>query len=224
MASSTGSTTLNAVILEAIRARMVETHTALPGVIELFDAATQTAKIRIPLKRDLVDADGNETTDDWPILPAVPVWMPHAGGFHMTFPVEPGDECLVLFLERDVSRWYAESVEQTPETRRLHDISDGVALVGLNSKSQRIGSYNASDMEISNDAGTQSVVLRENGDIEVSNSKLGLGAGAEDVLGLMDEVLTLFLGLAVNTTTGVVITPSAATVNALKARIAAVKV
>lgn len=213
------------VILEAIRARMVETHTALPGVIELFDPATQTAKIRIPLKRHIRNTDTSaETEDDWPILPAVPVWMPHAGGFHVTLPVAPGDECLVLFLERDVSRWYENSQEEAPETRRTHDISDGVALVGLNSKPQRIGSYNASDLEISNDAGTQSVILRDNGDIEVANTKLGLGAGAEDVLGLMDEVLTLFLGLTVNTSTGVVITPSAGTVAALKARIAAVKV
>ncbi len=224
MAGSPGSTTLNAVILEAIRARMVETHTALPGVIESFNEQDQTAKIRIPLQRDLRDSEGNETTKAWPILPAVPVWMPHAGGFHVTLPVEPGDGCLVLFLERDVSRWYENSLEQSPETRRLHDISDGVALVGLNSRSQRIGSYNAQDLEISNDAGTQSVVLRANGDIEISNTKLGLRAGAEDVLGLIDEVLSLFLGLTVNTTTGVVITPSSATVSAIQARIAAVKV
>lgn len=225
MSTSASATSFADVILEAIRARMVETHTALPGVIELFDPTTQTAKIRIPLKRHIRNTDTSaETEDDWPILPAVPVWMPHAGGFHVTLPVAPGDECLVLFLERDVSRWYENSQEEAPETRRTHDISDGVALVGLNSKPQRIGSYNASDLVIGNDADTQSVILRENGDIEVENTKLGLGAGAEDVLGLLDEVLTLFLGLTVNTTTGVVITPSAGTVAALKARIAAVKV
>lgn len=218
------ATTLGSVILEAIRARMVETHTALPGIIESFDADNQTAKIRIPLKRDIRDTDGNETTRDWPILPAVPVWMPHAGGFHFTLPVVEGDECLVIFLERDVSRWYENGVEQSPETRRLHDISDGIALVGLDRKSRRIDPYNALDLVISNDAGDQSIILRENGDIEVENTKLGLGAGSEDVLGLLDEVLSLFLGLTVDTITGVVITPSAATVNAIKARIAAVQV
>lgn len=232
MSTSATATMFASVILEAIRARMVETHTALPGVIELFDPATQTAKVRIPLKRHIRNTDTSaETEEEWPILPAVPVWMPHAGSFHVTLPVAPGDECLVLFLERDVSRWYENSQEEAPETRRVHDISDGVALVGLNSKPQRIGSYNASDLVIGNDAGTQSVILRENGDVEVeadgdllaSNTKLGLGAGAEDVLGLMDEVLTLFLGLTVELGGGTVITPSAATVAALKARIAAVK-
>lgn len=241
MSTSASATSFADVILEAIRARMVETHTALPGVIELFDETTQTAKIRIPLKRHIRNTDTSaETEDDWPILPAVPVWTFHAGGFHVTLPVAPGDECMVLFLERDASRWYENSQEEAPETRRVHDISDGVALVGLNSGPQRIGSYNASDLVIGNDAGTQSVILREGGGIDIeaagdlslaaagdlvaSNTKLGLGAGAEDVLGLLDEVLTLFLGLTVNTTTGVVITPSAATVVALKARIAAVKV
>lgn len=218
------STTLNSVILEAIRARMVETHTALPGIVESFNSEKQTAKIRIPLRRDIRDSDGNETTRSWPILPAVPVWMPHAGGFHFTLPVSEGDECLVVFLERDISKWYEDGVEQSPETRRLHDISDGIALVGLNRKSQRIDPYNASDLVVSNDAGDQSVILRANGDIEIENTKLGLGAGAEDVLGLLDEVLSLFLGLTVDTITGIVITPSASTVTAIKDRIAAVKV
>ncbi|MEE9382839.1 MAG: Gp138 family membrane-puncturing spike protein [Nannocystaceae bacterium] len=218
------STTLNSVILEAIRARMVETHTALPGIVESFNSEKQTAKIRIPLRRDIRDSDGNETTRSWPILVSVPVWMPHAGGFHITLPVSEGDECLVIFLERDFSKWYEDGVEQSPETRRLHDISDGIALVGLNRKSRRIDPFDSNDMKISSDDGDQAIILRENGDIEVKNTKLGLGAGSEDVLGLLDEVVSLFLGLTVDTITGVITVPSASTVTAIKGRIDAVKV
>lgn len=191
MARLPGSTTLAAVILEAVRARSVETHTALPGIIESFNEETQTAKVRIPLKRDLRDSDGNESVGSWPILPGVPVWMPHAGGFHITLPVAKGDECLLIILERDISKWYDEGLEESPETRRMHDISDAVALVGLNRNENRLTPYNESDLVISNDAGDQSVILKAGGDIE-------LKAGNVKVIGNLEVTGGTELGSVVN--------------------------
>ena len=212
------------VIREAIRARMIETHTALPGVIQAFDPATQRADVRIPLLRVFTDLDGDETLEPWPLLSGVRVYMLHGGGFHQSLPVAEGDECMVIFLERDASRWMGGGKDQKPETNRTHDISDGVALVGFNSDPKRIPGYNGSDFVIAADAGGQSVILRANGDVEIESAKLALGAGGEEVLALISEVVGLFAGLTVNTTTGIIITPAAAVITALQARIAAVKV
>ena len=218
---SRAGSTIQDVILEAIRARMVETHTALPGVVERFYPSDQTADIRIPLKRTKTSIEGVESTFEWPLLARVPVWMPHAGAFHVTLPVAVDDECLVLFLERDASKWLTSSVEDAPETRRFHDVSDGIALIGLDSPQQKIASYNADDLEISNDAGTQSIILRANGDIEIASVKLSLGAGLEDVMIILSEITDL---IAAMTVTGDLVakTPTTTDAAALKARILAV--
>ncbi len=218
---SRAGSTIQDVILEAIRARMVETHTALPGKVERFYPSDQTADVRIPLKRTKTSIEGVESTFEWPLLAHVPVWMPHAGAFHITLPVAVGDECLVLFLERDASKWLTSSFELAPETRRLHDVSDGIALIGLDSPQQKIASYNADDLEISNDAGTQSIILRANGDIEIASVKLSLGAGLEDVMIILSEITDL---IAAMTVTGDLVakTPTTTDAAALKARILAV--
>lgn len=210
-------------IREAIRSRMIETHTALPGIVQAFYPADQTADVRIPMKRVFTDLDGVVTLGDWPLLAKLPVVMPHAGGFHISFPVAAGDECLVIFLERDPGRWLEGSEELPPETNRTHDISDGVALVGLNAKANRIPGYNADDLEISADGGSQGVTLRANGDVSIESSKLALGAGVEEVLAILGEICDLIAAMTVSTGTGLAIPPTTTNAAALKARILAVK-
>ncbi len=130
--------TLEDVVLSGIRGQLMETHTALPGIVQAVDLEAAEVDVRVAVRRIYAKLDGAEDAESWPILQAVPVWQPHAGGFHLSLPVAVGDECLILFAERDISRWLADGTESTPETRRLHHASDAVVLVGLNSTGQRV--------------------------------------------------------------------------------------
>jgi hypothetical protein len=63
-----------------------------------------------------------------------PVFL-QGGGSYTAHPITVGDYCLLLFTERCFDRWYAGSDFQPPLEMRMHDYSDGFAVVGVNTAS-----------------------------------------------------------------------------------------
>lgn len=63
----------------------------------------------------------------------VPVFTLQGSGAHIGMPIEVGDECLVVFNDFNLDNWLDSGGQQVPEDARQHDISDAIALVGLNS-------------------------------------------------------------------------------------------
>lgn len=103
-------------------------HTCMPGRIVSYDAGDQRAEVRPLLGRALNDG----SQESLPILNDVPVVFPRSGGAWMTFPVKPGDGCLLIFSERSLDEWKGSSDEVFPEDSRAFDLSDAVAIMGLN--------------------------------------------------------------------------------------------
>ena len=91
-------------------------HCALPGRVVSFDAERQTASIQPVVKM------GSLT---FPVLSDVPVFMP------VTFEVNPGDACLVIFADIDMDAWFESGEPQEPKSARKHALSDGFAFVGF---------------------------------------------------------------------------------------------
>ena len=60
-----------------------------------------------------------------PLLMDVPVFMP------ISFSVNPGDYCLVVFADVDIDRWLESGEAEEPGSRRMHSLSDGFAFVGF---------------------------------------------------------------------------------------------
>jgi len=118
---------LEELLREAIRAGLIETHTALPGRIESFDDATLRATVVAEISRQ---TQGGETVQIPPIED-VPVVFPGAGGYTLTFPVAAGDKCLLVFSERDLAGWKMNGDELAPPSSRRHAYSDAVAIMGL---------------------------------------------------------------------------------------------
>ena len=87
-------------------------HCALPGIVESYDAETQTATVRPAVK-------------GIPLLRDVPVFMP------VSFDVAPGDLCLVIFADCDIDAWFETGQEAVPASGRMHSLSDGFAFVGF---------------------------------------------------------------------------------------------
>ena len=117
--------------LEAkMRDRLKELHTSLPGIIKSFDAKTQTATVQPAINRIWVD-DGGGGSIPIPLCSNVPVQFPRGGGYVLTFPVTPGDECLLVFAERAIDNWWANGGNQDPAEFRMHDYSDGFAILGF---------------------------------------------------------------------------------------------
>lgn len=151
---------------EALR-RMTESsdnnlRVAIPGIIESFDAVEQVAIIQPAIRERIIDPDGNLSFVELPLLLDVPIVIPHAGSFYLTFPVQQGDECLVIFADMCIDAWWANGGIQNQVEKRRHDLSDAFAILGCWSQPNRLSNYNQSAAQLRNKAGTSYIQLSDN--------------------------------------------------------------
>lgn len=141
------------VAFDGLQARL---WTAMPGQIVSYDATKQTVVVQPTIQGVFTATDGAETLVDPPLLPDVPVIFPRGGGCTLTFPIAAGDECLLVFGARGIDWWWQSGGVQRPAETRMHDLSDGFALVGPRSQAQLIGSVSTTAVELrSDDAATK---------------------------------------------------------------------
>ena len=115
-------------------------HCALPGTVVSFDAESQTAVIQPTICRRtqrLNVGDSSLVPHAWngenrplvpPLLRDVPVFMP------VSFEVNPGDACLVVFADCDIDAWFETGEAEVPASGRMHSLSDGFAFVGFRTR------------------------------------------------------------------------------------------
>jgi phage baseplate assembly protein V len=139
-----------ATALAGLQARL---WTALPGVVESFDPITVTAVIAPTIKGVVARPDGQPEVVDLPLLPDVPVVFPRGGGVTLTFPVKPGDECLVVFSSRCIDAWWQSGGSQLAPELRMHDLSDGFALIGPQSQARKIDNIATDSAQLRSDDG-----------------------------------------------------------------------
>lgn len=100
-----------------------------------------------------ISSTGVKTLAEYPLLVSVPVYFMGGGGLTFTFPVKAGDECLVLFNDRNIESWVASGAGQPPNTSRLHDLSDGICLVGLRSDPRALVGISTTAAQLRSDDG-----------------------------------------------------------------------
>ena len=131
------------------------------GEIVSFDPATQTAEVKVKMSFLL-----NGEIKEYPLLLDCPCIILAGGQGSVTFPIQAGDSCLVLFNDRDMDNWYSGGQTMPPRTDRLHDFSDAIALVGLRNKQNQISGYFAQGTEIKY---ADSTIKLEDGKVTVTN-------------------------------------------------------
>jgi hypothetical protein len=126
---------------EALQARI---WTALPGVVQSYNAAKQTVVVQPAINGRQRLSNGRWSPTQMPLLLDCPVQWQGGGGATLTFPIKAGDECLVVFSSRCIDRWFGKgfasggtpekpNAENDPPQYRMHNLSDGFALVGVRS-------------------------------------------------------------------------------------------
>ena len=170
------------IISSAIKSVISGMHTCLPGRIESYDYTTQKANV-LPLLRD-VYSDGEEI--DMPVIIDVPVIFPAIGSVGLTFPVNPGDGVLLVFAERSIDKWLSLGGVVTPDDPRRFDLSDAVAIVGLNPFTEASQADNNDDVTLMNDSAK--LKLQSGGKVALGNSTNELLAIIEE---LIDELIIL---------------------------------
>ena len=72
----------------------------------------------------------------YPLLSKVPAVSLYGGIARLQFPVAVGDQCLVFFADRCMASWKQTGSPQPLPNPRMHDLSDGFALIGVASPLQ----------------------------------------------------------------------------------------
>lgn len=186
------------------------------ATVQSFDSSNGTVKASINYKKTFMQRQGNGSYQpiqkDYPLLVDCPVIMMQGGTAVLTFPITPGDSCMILFNDRDMDNWLYSGQVQEVASQRLHSFSDGVALVGLRSFNSPVEDYDS-----------VRAVLRNGGaQVAVGPTLLKLSNQVTDlkqvINGLIDIIATLtsaMSGANAGNIPATVAAPSAAATTAL---------
>jgi hypothetical protein len=112
-----------------VRDGMRRMHTSCPAIVQSFDPVARTISAQ-PVTQVLT-ANGFVSM---PLLVDVPIQFLGGGGFFLEFPIAPGDEVLICFSESCIDRWWVQGLIGPPDEYRFHDLSDGMAIAGFDSR------------------------------------------------------------------------------------------
>ena len=118
------------------------------GTVVSYNAATGTATIQPSIKARVTAPDGSTSWVSMQPLPNVPVVFMGGGNFVATFPVQPGDEALVIFCSRCIAAWFQSGGQQVQAEMRMHDLSDGIAIIGPRSKARAIPNLSTASAQL----------------------------------------------------------------------------
>jgi hypothetical protein len=124
------------VLTAAIDARLLDLHTCLPGRVQGYNPATQTADVVPVVKRAVATSDGSTKHEDLPVIHNVPVVFPRGGGCSIQFPLSAGDHVWLMFSEAAMAHWRSTGQISAPGDLRRHDLSYPVALPGIGPMTQ----------------------------------------------------------------------------------------
>lgn len=115
------------------------------GTIQDFDITDQTATATINYPKTYFEPDEQGIYQpvlvNYPVLLDCPAIVLGGGSGALTFPIQKGDECLVLFNDRDLDNWFQGGTGAAVATPRLHSFSDALILVGLRSLPNVLSKY-----------------------------------------------------------------------------------
>lgn len=110
-----------------------DVNVAMPGRVESYDRATQSATIQPLIQRGFIDEEGVRAVRDVPPINRVPVAFPGGGAYSITWDLAKGDTVLLVFSQRSLDKWKSSGDKVDPLDDRTHDVSDAVAIPGLRS-------------------------------------------------------------------------------------------
>jgi len=140
-------------------AKQANIWTALPGIIQTFDPLKMTCTVQPAIQAVLFDASGTKKHTTLPLLVDCPIQFPSGGNCTITFPINLGDECLIVFSSRCIDAWWQSSGVQPQAELRLHDLSDGFVLLGFRSVPRVLQNISVTAIQIRSDDGNAFIEL-----------------------------------------------------------------
>lgn len=122
MADLPGQPNLSQLVEAVVEATGEQIRVAVPGVFASVASDLSTATVQPAIRRNDSAAD--------PAIPDVPILFPRFAKGRLTWPVEAGDPCLLVFCDRSIEEWTDADGEREvePTDPRTHDITDALAI------------------------------------------------------------------------------------------------
>lgn len=191
------------------------------GTIQSFDKDKQTAQVTLNYKKTYFQRNASTglydaVLVDYPILVDCPCVVLGGGAASLRFPIQKGDECLMLFNDRDIDNWFQSGQVGPVATPRLHSLSDGFALVGIRSSGKVLSGYDLTRAVLQH--GTTVVGVGESL-VKIANENFTLNTILQDLVTAINDLVTQTAAITV---TGVTPGPGASGVPANAAAITAI--
>ena len=108
--------------------RVSKIHTAMPGRVVSYDPSTNRASVQP--NGDYKSEDGRNI--QYPIIHNVPIHFPmgQGGTAGITFPINAGDGCLLVFSETQTDDFLGGNKGDSEDSRR-HSLNDAIAIPGV---------------------------------------------------------------------------------------------
>lgn len=203
-------TTISDAVRAAIQYQLANIHTVMLATFTSFDSSDCSASVKPSINKNYMDG----TTNNPPVIHKVPVLFPVAGSASITFPINPGDHCLLVFCERSTEEWKRLGINEKPLDRRKFDLSDAIAIPG-------VLPFTSSMPPVGDDLtlrfGDSEIRIAENGDINIisqgtirlNGSKIAIGNSfipGGELLSIVEDIL-LILSTSLTTVLGAPIQP-----------------
>lgn len=184
------------IMMKALDDALANVHTATIAKVTAVNETTINCR---PVINRLVKGESIALPE---FVDVPPIFM-YGGGSYIALPVAVGDYCILLFTERCFDNWYDGRDYQPPLELRMHDYSDGFALVGIKPLAGAITIPNIIHIEGDSEQ-TGNIVLTGNisvegnitatGDIEADGQVKALAAVPAAAVSLATHVHTGNLG------------------------------
>lgn len=124
--------TLQDVIRRAVETAAADLHVSIPA--RILKVNRDGSSVRSVEVQPLIREAGADVAE--PPIVEVPVHFLGAGSFRITVPVRVGDDCLLVFSDRSLDRWFFIGGDVDPIDPRQHALTDAVAIPGLRDASE----------------------------------------------------------------------------------------
>lgn len=107
---------------------MFNLRCCIPCIVQSYDPKKGTVECQPAVREKIINQNEENEYRNLPLLLNVPVVFPSNSEYAVTFPLEKGDECLVLFSDLSIDNFWQKGNVQNPIEDRRHDLSDGIAI------------------------------------------------------------------------------------------------
>lgn len=115
------------VIRKGARYELGAVHTIVITTVQSYNREENTADVK-----PVINESFGDQTQEFPVIPRVPVHFPEWGPFTIRAPLQEGQEVLLLINERSMDEWLLEGrTNVDPSDKRRFNLSDGVILAGI---------------------------------------------------------------------------------------------